>query len=201
MPSHAAHWMSVSMFILMTPFLRASSILSFSEPDPPWNTKLTGLSSLHLSCSLMYSCALPRISGRSTTLPALYTPCTLPKAAAMVNWASLTAESALTTCQISSGCEYMEALSMSSLLTPSSSPPVMPSSISRRQSILAMRCMYLTQVAMFSSRGSSERSSMCDEKRGSPFFLWYSSSAASMPSNQGRSFLAQWSEWRTTGTP
>jgi len=32
-----------------------------------------------------------------------------------------------------------------------------------------MRSRYSTQVAMFSSRGSSERSSMCDEKRGSPF--------------------------------
>jgi hypothetical protein len=37
--------------------------------------------------------------------------------------------------------------------------------------ILAIRVKYLTQVAMFSSLGSSERSSMCEEKRGTPCSL------------------------------
>ena len=48
------------------------------------------------------------------------------------------------------------------LSTPSSSPPVIPISISSQRSILAMRLKYLAQVAMFSSLDSSERSSMCD---------------------------------------
>ena len=56
----------------------------------------------------------------------------------------------------------------SSLLTPSSSPPVMPSSISSSMFIFAILSRYLTQVSMFSSMGSSDRSSMCDEKSGSP---------------------------------
>lgn len=40
--------------------------------------------------------------------------------------------------------------------------------------IVAMRLMYDTQVLMFSSSTSSDKSSMCDEKRGSPFFSKYS---------------------------
>jgi hypothetical protein len=48
------------------------------------------------------------------------------------------------------------------LSTPSSSPPVIPISISSHSSILAMRSKYFTQVAMFSSLDSSERSSMCE---------------------------------------
>lgn len=46
------------------------------------------------------------------------------------------------------------------LSTPSSSPPVIPISISSHRSILAMRSKYLTQVAMLSSLDSSDRSSM-----------------------------------------
>jgi hypothetical protein len=37
--------------------------------------------------------------------------------------------------------------------------------------------------------------------RGVPFFLKKASSASIMPSSHGRSFLAQWSVWRTTGIP
>ena len=54
---------------------------------------------------------------------------------------------------------------------------------------------YLTQISMFSALGSSDKSNMWELKRGSPCALKYSSSAATMPSNQGSSFLAQWSEW------
>ena len=54
---------------------------------------------------------------------------------------------------------------------------------------------------MFSSMDSSERSSMCDENRGSPCLAKYSSFASSRPSNQGRSALEQWSVCRITGTP
>lgn len=40
--------------------------------------------------------------------------------------------------------------------------------------IVAMRSRYDLQVLMFSSSTSSDKSSMCDEKRGSPFFAKYS---------------------------
>ena len=40
--------------------------------------------------------------------------------------------------------------------------------------IVAMRSRYDLQVAMFSSSTSSDRSSMWDENRGSPFFAKYS---------------------------
>lgn len=68
---------------------------------------------------------------------------------------------------------------------------------------------------MLSSLDSSDKSSMCElhdqislhrrgawrahEKRGSPCSLKYASSASSIPSNHGKSFFAQWSEWITTG--
>ena len=65
-------------------------------------------------------------------------------------------------------CVYSLDESTSELSTPSSSPPVTPSSISSRMLHLAMRLRYSTQVPTFSSRGSSDRSSMCEEKSGSP---------------------------------
>ena len=71
----------------------------------------------------------------------------------------------------SSGCVYSFDSSTSEFSTPSSSPPVTPSSISSMQLNLLMRSRYSTQVATFSSSGSSERSSMCDEKSGSPCCL------------------------------
>lgn len=60
---------------------------------------------------------------------------------------------------------------------------------------------YFLVKAMFSSLDSSDKSIMWLEKSGSPCFLKYSSSASIIPSSHGRSFLAQWSEWRTTGIP
>ena len=59
-------------------------------------------------------------------------------------------------------------LSMSVLSTPSSSPPVMPSSISRRMLTLEQRSRYLAEVSMFSSISHSDRSIMCEENRGTP---------------------------------
>ena len=79
-----------------------------------------------------------------------------------------TACSAFCTIHTSSGFVYRSSGFTSVLSTPSSSPPVMPSSISSSMSILAMRSMYSTHSSMFSSSGSSEKSSMCDEKSGSP---------------------------------
>merc|ERR1719238_2037826 len=49
--------------------------------------------------------------------------------------------------------------------------------------------------------GSSDRSSMCDEKSGSPFFSKYSSFAFMRPSNHGSHERWQWSVCRMTGTP
>src|SRR6266404_652239 len=111
----------------------------------------------------------------------------------------LICESAEYTSYTSSGWVYKLELSTLVLSTPSSSPPVMPISISSQIPIGAIRLKYLTHVAMFCSFGSSERSSMWEENRGSWCSLKYASSASSMPSNQARSFSAQWSECRTTG--
>ena len=77
----------------------------------------------------------------------------------------------------------------------------MPSSISSSMFIFAILSRYLTQVSMFSSMGSSDRSSMCDEKSGSPCASKYFSDAVSSPSSHGSSFFAQWSVCRMTGTP
>jgi len=57
-----------------------------SEPEPPWKTNEHGFDPAGMpSCCEMYCCELRRIFGSSLTLPGAYTPCTLPKAAAMVN--------------------------------------------------------------------------------------------------------------------
>mmetsp|Transcript_19033 Transcript_19033/g.48832 ORF Transcript_19033/g.48832 Transcript_19033/m.48832 type:complete len:202 (+) Transcript_19033:352-957(+) len=201
MPSQKAHCVSVSMFILITPASMAYWMSSTEEPEPPWKTKDTGLSLSQPSFSLMYFCVLCRISGFSSTLPGAYTPCTLPKAAATVKLPLGTDERVSYTCHTSSGCVYRRLESTSELSTPSSSPPVMPSSISSSRLTLAMRSRYFLQMAMFSSRGSSERSSMCEEKSGSPFFSKYSSLASIRPSNHGSHAFWQWSVCRITGTP
>jgi hypothetical protein len=57
---------------------------SRDEPEPPWKTKKAGFLLAPPSFSEMYFCELWRITGCRSILPA-YTPCTLPKAAAMVN--------------------------------------------------------------------------------------------------------------------
>mmetsp|Transcript_103121 Transcript_103121/g.258558 ORF Transcript_103121/g.258558 Transcript_103121/m.258558 type:complete len:210 (+) Transcript_103121:514-1143(+) len=105
------------------------------------------------------------------------------------------------TAYTSSGVEYNFSLDTPLLSTPSSTPPVIPISISKINFRGAMRLKYCAQIAMFSSSGSSLKSSMCDVKSGSPCSAKNCSSTFSMPSNQGSSFLAQWSEWRITGTP
>ena len=79
------------------------------------------------------------------------------------------------------------------LSTPSSSPPVTPSSISNKRLILAMRSKYFLQLEMLSSKDSSDRSNMWEEKRGSPFFSKYSSLASMRPSNHGNQDFWQWS--------
>merc|ERR1719313_2589742 len=100
----------------------------------------------------------------------------------MVNFSEM-GESALYTAHVSSGVEYSLSFDTPELSTPSSTPPVMPISISRIMFMGANLLRYLAQMAMFSSSGSSERSSMCEEKRGSPWALKYFSLASIMPSN------------------
>ncbi len=39
-----AYWVSVSTFILTTPYEIASRMSSSEDPDPPWNTRSKGLS-------------------------------------------------------------------------------------------------------------------------------------------------------------
>jgi hypothetical protein len=94
-------------------------------------------------------------------LPGLYTPWTFPKAAAIENMGPIGARASYTanTC---SGDVYSFSGSTCSLLTPSSSPPVIPISISSQIFMGAMRLKYSTQMAMFSSSGSSDKSSMCE---------------------------------------
>ena len=69
---------------------------------------------------------------------------------------------------------YKSSLSAFSLLTPSSSPPVIPISISNHWSIAAI-LKYLTQVEMFSSSVSSDKSNMWEENNGSPCSLSFTS--------------------------
>ena len=72
------------MFIFTTPYDIASRISSRVEPEPPWNTRSRALCP-KLYFLETYSCESLNILGVSFTLPGLYTPCTLPKAAAIVN--------------------------------------------------------------------------------------------------------------------
>ena len=62
----------------------ASRISETVDPDPPWNTKSIGLSS-KLYFSDISSCDFFSIVGFNFTFPGLYTPWTLPNAAATVN--------------------------------------------------------------------------------------------------------------------
>ena len=70
-----------------------------------------------------------------------------------------------------SGEVYSLSLLTPELSTPSSTPPVMPISISSQSFIGAIRAKYFLQMSMFSTSLSSERSSMCEEKSGWPFSL------------------------------
>merc|ERR1719326_2782342 len=102
-PDQYDHCVSVSMFILITPHSMARLMSLMSEPEPPWKTKETGLPVPSPPSSLsMNSFELARISGSSSTFPGAYTPCTLPKAAATVNFESIGC-SALYTSYTSSG--------------------------------------------------------------------------------------------------
>src|SRR6478735_2756835 len=193
-----AHWVSVSMFILITPYDTASVISSGVEPEPPWNTKSSGFGPVLRSFSTNF-CDSSKIGGFNLTLPGAYTPCVLPNDAATVN-----APTGLSTSyarSTSDGLVYSLEWSTPELSTPSSSPPVTPSSISSVILSLAMRVRYLRQISRLWSSGSSDKSNMCELNSGSPFLAKYSSPAVNTPSTQGRSFLAQWSVWRTTGTP
>jgi hypothetical protein len=63
-------WVSVSMFILMTPLPTASAISASVEPDPPWNTRSSGLAPVPYFAA-MPAWISPSSSGRSFTLPGL----------------------------------------------------------------------------------------------------------------------------------
>ena len=63
----------------------AVEISSLVDPDPPCITRKMGLSRSDPIFSLVYNWWLRSFSGERLTLPGLYTPCTLPKAAAMEN--------------------------------------------------------------------------------------------------------------------
>src|ERR1700761_2476060 len=178
----------------------ASRISSWLEPEPPWNTKLIGFSTERLNLFFTYSCELCRIFGCNFTLPGLYTPCTLPKAAATVK-RGLTFNKCSYEYETSSGWVYKRELSTSELSTPSSSPPVTPNSISSVIPILVIRSRYLADISIFSSIGSSERSSMCDENNGLPVSLKNFSPWSNKPSIQGNNFLAAWSVCKITATP
>merc|ERR1712018_179398 len=77
----------------------------------------------------------------------------------------------LQTFQTCSGLVYKDALSTPELSTPSSSPPVMPTSISSQHFMALILLKYLAQVAIFSSSNSSDKSNMWLEKKGFTMFL------------------------------
>lgn len=106
-----------------------------------------------------------KISGLRTTLPGLYTPWTLPKLAAIVNL-SLILPSLSNVWATSFGWVYKSALSTFVLSTPSYSPPVTPSSISKAMSNLLRVLRYSSQVLKFSSKLSTLKSSMWEVKSG-----------------------------------
>src|SRR5690606_26162072 len=101
----------------------------------------------------------------------------------------------------SSGWVYSLEESTSVLSTPSSSPPVIPNSISRVIPNLLILSKYCLEISIFSSSGSSDKSIMWEEKSGLPFCSKYFSLASSSPSIQGNSFLAQWSVCKITVAP
>lgn len=61
-----AYWVSVSMFILITPYETASAISWAVEPEPPWNTSSNGLPSGMSELSTALS---------SPDFAAFHTPC------------------------------------------------------------------------------------------------------------------------------
>lgn len=75
--------MSVSMFILITPYSSVSRMSARSEPDPPWNTRSISASAPCLSMTA--ACPSRRMVGLSFTEPGLYAPWTFPKVAANMN--------------------------------------------------------------------------------------------------------------------
>ena len=137
------------------------------------------------------SCEACRISGRSLTLPGLYTPCTLPNDAATENrpmgLQGVVGQQHVAGLGVQLG--VVGALVELATPMPSSSPPVTPSSISRFMSSLAIRCSTRAHSPMFHSSGSSDRSSMCDVNSGWPVWAKNSSPWSSMPSTHGMSFL------------
>ena len=76
------------------------------------------------------------------------------------------------------------------LSTPSSSPPVTPSSISILIPILLIRSKYTLEVEIFSSNGSSDKSNICEEYNALPVCLKCFSPASKSASIQGSNFLA-----------
>ena len=62
----------------------------------------------------------------------------------------------------------------------------------------AMRFRYSTQVSMFSSIDSSDRSSMCELKRGRPNASKWRSPSSMRPEIHPRFFFGQWSVCRMT---
>ena len=60
-----AYWVSVSMFILTTPYDTASRISSSDEPEPPWKTRSNGFSLPYLAPTASWISL--STSGRSLT--------------------------------------------------------------------------------------------------------------------------------------
>src|SRR5580692_5768770 len=159
-----AYWVSVSTFILTTPYEIASRMSSSPEPDPPWNTRSNGFSLPYLAPTaswISFSTA-----GRSRTWPGLYTPCTLPNVAARMYRPRSPSPSASAVASASSGVLY--SFSFISPVTPSSSPPTTPISISMMMCAAAHFSSSSLAICRFSSSGTAEPSHMCDWNSGSP---------------------------------
>ena len=67
--------------------------------------------------------------------------------------------------------------------------------------IFDIRWKYSTQMSMFSSIGSSDRSSMCELNSGSPVCSKCCSPRSSRPEIQPSFGFGQWSVWRMTRAP
>ena len=155
------------MFIFTTPYETASRISSCVEPEPPWNTKSTGSAPvLRAFCDERLRVAQDRrleldVAGRVHAVRVAERRRDREAADGSERVVGLQHVRR-------AACRAWSA-STPELSTPSSSPPVTPSSISSVIFILAMRVRYLRQISRFSSSGSSDRSSMCELNSGSPF--------------------------------
>jgi len=147
---------------------------------------LNGLSCVLCFCAI-YFCASSRILGFNSTFQGLYTPCTFQNIAAIVKLSEISDNSEYAYSS-SSGDVYI--LDLSDVVSAhSSSHPVIQISTSNPIHNSLNTSKYFLQIEIFSSKGSTDKSSICEEKSGLLFFSKYFLFSSISPSIQGSAFL------------